>query len=194
MCACTAIRHCVRMCLYPRRSNGCRCRWGIGGEDRIGRREAGWTSLARLRRRAKGGEERSAVVRTFSRRGDDPVGRPDGKGRAREPFEKGCDLRRLSASPRGDRAHAFLAGSQKSAGARLALGCLSASFPPPSPYPFPPNRPALRRSSSAVSEFVISRSRWGPPRGHVKGRRPAVYSPSFSFSVGEPIARRTNGV
>lgn len=71
-----------------------------------------------------------------------------------------------TASPRGDRAHAFLAGSQESAGARLALGCLS------SPLRLPFSHLRFSRSArSPPAPALISRSSSTSPRkGRVKSR------------------------
>lgn len=126
------------MCVFSCRRNGCQC-WGIGGEDRA--KGAGWTNLAAPKARAddaKGGESKR---RRCGSRGAKPVGRRDWepRGWTEGPGARAARKRvrpsTASASPRGDRAHAFLAGSQKSAGARLALErialSLSRSLRPP---------------------------------------------------------------
>lgn len=188
-CACTSIRHCVRVCLYPRRSSGCRCRWGIGGEDRIGRREAGWTSLARLRRRAKGGEERSAAVRRSH--GEAMIrsaGRTERAGRASRS-KKGATFD--GARPAlGETAPTHFQQDPRS---RLELVWPWDISLPPSLPPFPPGSP---RSSSAVSESVLRALVLGTLRGVVSkaadGRPVVSLPPSSSFPIGEPIARRTS--
>jgi len=122
----------VYVCASWRRSSGCRCR-GIGREDRT--KGVGWTSLAAPKDRAadaKGGE---SDRRRCGSRGAKPVGRCgwESQGWTKGPGARAVRKRvrpsAASASPRGDRAHAFLAGSQESAGARLALGCLSLAAP-----------------------------------------------------------------
>lgn len=140
--ACTRIRYCVQVCVFSCRRNGCQC-WGIGGEDRA--KGAGWTNLAAPKARAddaKGGESKrrrcgSRGAKPVGRRGWEPRGWTEGPGA--RAARKRVRPSTASASPRGDRAHAFLAGSQKSAGARLALEriapSLSRSLRPPSPFP-----------------------------------------------------------
>lgn len=157
------------MCVLSCRRNGRQC-WGIGGEDRA--KGAGWTNLAAPKARAddaKGGE---SDRRRCGSRGAKPVGRrgwkPRGwtEGPGARSARKRVRPSTASASPRGDRAHAFLAGSQKSAGARLALERITLSLSRSlSVSPFPsralPSRPL--RDLALVWALVRVVSRAAPP-------------------------------
>lgn len=159
------------------------CVFGVGGTSasvggsvaRIGRREpAGPTSrhwrLARTTRKeeraigggvARGKWSWSAGAAWESRGWTEGPGARAARKRVRPST--------ASASPRGDRAHAFLAGSQKSAGARLALERITPSLSqfslPPFSSPFP--LLSIRLFLRVRRDLTLVR---GPRKGRVKGR------------------------
>lgn len=159
------------MCVFSCRRNERQC-WGIGGEDRA--KGAGWTNLAAPKARAddaKGGESKrrrcgSRGAKPVGRRGWEPRGWTEGPGA--RAARKRVRPSTASASPRGDRAHAFLAGSQKSAGARLALERIAPSLSRSLRRPPPPafsTRLFLRVRRDLALVWVLVRvvSRAAPP-------------------------------
>jgi len=175
------------VCVSEERANGCQC-WGIGGEDRA--KGAGWTNLAAPKVRAddaKGGESDRRRCGSREVKLVGPAGAAwdwESRGWTEGPGARAARKRvrpsTASASPRGDRAHAFLAGSQKSAGARLALERIIPSLSRFSPVLPSPPLPLLstRLFLRARRDLALVR---GPRKGRVKGRIAGAAAAAATF-------------
>jgi len=178
---------CMCVCVSEERANGCQC-WGIGGEDRA--KGAGWTNLAAPKVRAddaKGGESDRRRCGSREVKLVGPAGAAwdwESRGWTEGPGARAARKRvrpsTASASPRGDRAHAFLAGSQKSAGARLALERIIPSLSRFSPVLPSPPLPLLstRLFLRARRDLALVR---GPRKGRVKGRIAGAAAAAATF-------------